>query len=187
MSVQRIPILLAVISAIFLFSSWGWQEPAQAAQSEGSDHGEFEDVTLRIAGDEGTRFSGTCAVGEEKRNISGQVPKSFEYELEADSQLACEIRKQGAQDTGLKVVLKSENSRSVHRSVGGEDAVIRLTYQEGSFSSSMSSSSSQTTSGANGDGSSPSTDSEPGGDENRGSLADRIQQRVDEILERALP
>ncbi len=192
MSVQRILILLAAISsAILLLGGWGWQELARAAQSEGSDRGESEDVVLRIAGDQGTRFSGMCSVREEKHDISGRVPKGFEYELNNDSQLTCEIRKQGAQDAGLKVVLKGENSRSVHRSVGGEDAVIRLTYQEGSISSSMSSSSMSSSSsqatGANGDSSSPSADNEPGGDENRGSLADRIQQRVGEILDRALP
>ncbi len=188
MSLQRILILLAAISAIFLLGGRGWPEPAQAAQSDGSNRGESEDVTLRITGDEGTRFSGVCSVGDEKHDISGQVPKSFEYELKDDSQLACEIRKQGAQDAGLKVVLKSENSRSVHRSVGGEDAVIRLTYQDGSVSSSMSSSSSQTMSGTGGWSSSSSGDNEP---ERRGdgreSLADRIQERVDEILELALP
>jgi hypothetical protein len=188
MSVPRVLILLVAISAIFLLGGRGWPEPAQAAQkSDGGNRGESEDVTLRITGDEGTRFSGVCSVGDERRDTSGQVPKSFEYELKDDRQLACEIRKQGAHDAGLKLVLKSENSRSVHRSVGGEDAIIRLTYQDGSVSSSMSSSSSQTASGVEGNNSSYSADDEPGRDEDRRSLADRIQQRVDEILERVLP
>ena len=188
MSVQRILVLLvAILSAILLLSVRGGQEPAQAIQSEGSNHGESEDVVLRIAGEKGTRFSGVCSAGEEKRDISGQAPKSFEYELNDDRQLTCEIRKQGGQDAALNVVLESENSRSLHRSVGGDDIVIRLTYQDGGVSSSMYSSSAQTTSGAKGDNSSSSADNEPGGDERRRSLADRIQKRVDEILERALP
>jgi hypothetical protein len=187
MLVQRILVLLAAISAIFLLSSWGWQELAQAAQDEGSKHGESGDLTLRIAGDEGTRFSGVCSVGEEEHDINGRVPQSFEYDLN-DRQLACEIRKQSAQDAGLKVVLKGENTRSVHRSVGGEDAVIRLAYQDGTVSSSMSSSSSQTASTANSNGSPSSAQNDAGrGGDGRGSLADQIQQKVDEILEQALP
>lgn len=183
MSVQRIPVLLAAISAILLLSGWGWQ--AQAAQSEGRSRGESEDVTLRIAGDEGTRFSGVCSVGEERYDISGQAPKSFEYDLN-DRRLTCELRKRGASDAGLTAVLEGENTRTVHRSVGGEDAVIRLAYQDGNLSSSMSTL--QTTSGANGGSSSSSTDNESERRaDGRESLAERIQKRVDEILERALP
>ncbi len=185
MSVQRILVLLAAISATFLLGGRGWQEPAQAAQSEGSNRGGSESVTLRIAGDEGTPFSGVCSVGEEQHDISGQTPKSFDYDLN-DRRLTCEIRKQGARDAGLTTVLEGENTRAVHRSVGGEDAVIRLTYQDGNVSS-MSSSSSQTTSGADGGGSSSSADNEP---KRRGdgpeSLADRIQKKVGKILERIL-
>ncbi len=56
----------------------GGQELAQAAQGKGNKHGKPEDVMLGIAGGEGTRFSGVCSVGQEKHDISGRVPKSFE-------------------------------------------------------------------------------------------------------------
>jgi hypothetical protein len=187
--VQRVSVLVAAISVIFLASGWGWQELAQAAQDEkGNKSSESGDVTLRIAGHEGTRFSGVCSVGEEEHDISGRVPKSFEYDLNY-RQLACEIRKQGAQDAGLKVVLKGENTRSVQWSEGGEDAIVRLVYEDGTVSSSMSSTSSQTVSIANGESLSSSAEDEAGrrGDENRGSLADQIQKKVDKILERAMP
>lgn len=75
MLVQRASVLVAAVSAVVLLSSWGWRATAQAAHDEeGSSGGGSGTVTLGIAGDEGTPFSGTCSVGGEEHDIGGQVP-----------------------------------------------------------------------------------------------------------------
>ena len=69
MSTHRLLILMAALfSSAFVLGSLGWQEPVQAAQGEkGNESDESGAVTLRIAGDKDTRFSGICSVGQEER------------------------------------------------------------------------------------------------------------------------
>ncbi len=81
-------------------------------------------------------------------------------------------------------MLKGEDTRSVHRAQGGGESVVRLLYEEGNVSSSMSSSSSQTMSTITDSGVSPSTAQDSG---QEGSLADQIQKQVSEIIEEAMP
>lgn len=186
MLAKRILVLVAALSTILLLGNSEWQARAQAAQdAEGNESGGSEDVTLRITGDEGTRFSGTCSVGEEEHEVSGRVPQSFKYNLDG-RKLACEIRKEDAQGAELNVVLEDENTRSVQRSEGGEDTVIRLVYEDGNVSSSMSSTSSQKMRGTSQSSSLPENDATQG-DDVLGSLADQIQKTVDRIIERAVP
>ncbi len=189
MVVQKVLILMATVSAVIVLSSWEWQAPAQAAQhEEASKDGGAGNVTLRIAGDKGTPFSGTCSVGGKEHDISGQVPQSFEYELDSQK-LECEIGKQGDESGALKVVLSSEVTRSVQRVEGneGKDVTLRLTYSKGSVSSSMtssfsqlssSSSSSQTVISSNSSSSSKANGDEGDGGEDAESLAERIIERV---------
>lgn len=139
-------------------------------------------MTLRIAGDEGTRFSGVCSVGQEEHDISGRVPQGFEYEPK-DRKLVCEVQKQGAQNAELRVVLNDGNTRSVQRSEGGEDTLMRSAYDNGNLSSLMSSSSSQNSSSTGDSPTSAANDGRQGVE----SLADQVQEKVDEILEQALP
>ena len=185
MLIQRVLVLVVTVSAVTLLSSLGGQAPAQAAQHEETKGGDSGSVTLRLAGDKGTPFSGTCTVGEKKHDISARVPQSFEYELNS-RKLACEIRKQYAQGVELKVVLKDGNSRSVHRSEGGEDTAIRLVYEHSSVSSSISSSSSQTMRSTSGSSSSAAGDARQS-DYNWKRFADQIQKKVNGIIERPLP
>ncbi len=187
MSTYRLLIQMAAIfSSIFVLGSLGWHEPAQAAQDEkGIKSGGSGDVTLKIAGDKGTRFSGVCLVGQEEHKVSGRVPQSFEYDLN-DRRLECEIRKRDARGAELKVVLKDENTSFVQRSAGGGDTTMRLAYENDSLSSSVSSSSLQKLSGAGSSSSSAVYDAAQGVDDQE-SLADQIQTKVDEILEKALP
>lgn len=97
------------------------------------------EVTLEITGGPETEFSGTCSVGDEENVISGQVPQSFNYSLNGQK-LECEIRKQGADDGSLKVVLTGGDSdRSVYR-INGQGPTIELTYANGGISSSSISS-----------------------------------------------
>jgi hypothetical protein len=93
-------------------------------------------ATLEIKGDPGTQFSGSCTVGDEKQQISGQAPERFVYEL-GGQRLGCEIRKDSASGNLQLVFSAGENTRAVQQISGG---TINLTYDNGmiSFSSSGS-------------------------------------------------
>jgi hypothetical protein len=100
-------------------------------------------VVLEIRGERGTRFSGTCSIGGEKRRIGGRVPENYTYELGGEK-LECEIRKDGP--GALEVVLAAGNDvRSVQRQTGAGTGIIRLTYS-GDGASGVSSSQSQVSS-----------------------------------------
>ena len=103
--------------------------------AEASEDGEEDQARLDIKGSSGTEFSGSCAIGdEEPEEISGQVPQSFTFNLEGKP-LDCKISSEGDVQVELTVV---ENVRSVQRFSGG---TLNLTYENGSISSSVSSSS----------------------------------------------
>lgn len=90
------------------------------------------EATLEMEGDQGTEFSGTCTVGGEETEISGQVPDSFSYELDGD-RLECAIGANG----NLRIVFTAgQNTRSVQQVNGG---TINLTYDNGQVSFSSSS------------------------------------------------
>ncbi len=103
--------------------------------AEASEDGEEDQARLEIKGDSGTEFSGSCAVGdEEPEEISGQVPQSFTFNLQGKP-LDCKISSEGDIQVELTV---GENVRSVQHFSGG---TLNLTYENGSISSSVSSSS----------------------------------------------
>ncbi len=106
-------------------------ETAESSSGE-KDRGE---ATLKLEGEPGTEFSGSCSVGdEEPEEISGQVPESFTFNLEGKP-LDCKISSEGDIQVELAV---GENVRSVQRFSGG---TLNLTYENGSISSVVSSSS----------------------------------------------
>ncbi len=112
--------------------------------AQGSGGSEKDQAQLKIGGDPGTGFSGSCTVGDkEPQQISGQVPESFTYDLKGRP-LDCEISSEGELQVELTV---GENVRSVQRISGG---TLNLTYENGSISSSSSSGSSQATSSSAG-------------------------------------
>ena len=128
-----------------------------------SGSGEEDQARLEIKGTPGTEFSGTCAVGdEEPEEIGGQVPRSFAYDLNGNP-LKCQIDSEG--DT--EVTFTHGNDRSVQRISGG---TMSLAYENGSISSSTTSSPSSSvssssassqvvsSSGETGEGSSDATD-----------------------------
>ena len=91
------------------------------------------EATLELQGESGTEFSGSCTVGdEEPEEISAQVPESFTYKLEG-SPLECEI----SPESEIQVALTVGSVHSVQRISGG---TLRLTYENGSISSAVSSS-----------------------------------------------
>lgn len=177
----RVLVLAAMFSAVFLLGVWGhkgWAQTTQDGDEGGS--GPSESVTLELEGEEGASFSGVCLVGEERREFGGEVPQSFEFDVDG-RKLSCEIRKEDGRDAALEVALSGEGSRSVQRIEGGE-GILRLTYDGGAVSSSMSSVSSGSSDGAG----NRSSDDDParGGDSE--NLADQIQKMVDDILEQIM-
>lgn len=99
------------------------------------DKARSEQAVLEMEGSEGTEFSGSCTVGDEETEISGQVPDRFTYDLDGN-RLDCEIRKESA-DGDLKVTFTSGNAHSVQQISGG---TLNLTYENGRLSSFSSSS-----------------------------------------------
>ena len=98
-----------------------------------------ENVTLRVKGDKGTQYSGTCTTAD-KEEIGGQVPQSFKYELEGE-QLECEITKRSGT---LKIVLTGDGTRAVQQ-IGSQEGTFNLAYNgNGAVSFSTSSSGSST-------------------------------------------
>ena len=173
--------MAVAIATVFLLGNWTTQSLAQVKHNEAKgERGGQGDLTLRIEGDQEVPFSGTCTVGEEQRKISGQTPRNFEFDLKG-RELSCEIDKQGSESDELEVVLSGEDVHSVQR-LEGVKGTVRLTYGGGGSFSSMSSTS-RTASGTPGSPSRPDS-AAPG--ENSESLADRIEQRVEDILERVL-
>jgi hypothetical protein len=97
-----------------------------------------QEATLELNGDSGTEFSGSCTVGDEETEVSGQVPESFSYELDGE-RLECEISKESAEDDLEVVFAAGNNVNSVQRISGG---TLKFTYENGRLSSSTSSGSS---------------------------------------------
>ncbi len=95
-----------------------------------------DQARLEIKGRPGGEFSGSCAIGdEEAEEISGEVPKSFTYDLEGRP-LDCEISSAG----DLRVELTVGEGTHAVQSIGG-GGTLNLTYEDGNISSVTSSSS----------------------------------------------
>jgi hypothetical protein len=107
---------------------------AVAKAGSPEDEGSVREVTLEIRGDPETEFSGTCTVGDDKREIGGRVPKRFVYELDG-RKLECEIRKHGKDASALKVVLTAGNDTHVQQ-IESREATVRIAYSGQGFSSS---------------------------------------------------
>ncbi len=92
-------------------------------------------VTLKVAGDQGTSFSGVCSVGGHEEVLEGQVPERYAYELDG-AKLECEIRKEGV--GALDLVVTGEGVHSMQRT-NAQESTIRIVLSGGSISSSTSS------------------------------------------------
>lgn len=115
----------------------GQRSPSQPAR---------QGVRLRLGGEEGTRFSGSCTVAGERRRIEGQTPKSYSFKPEGGP-VACNIKKQGP--GGLKVVFASDGQRSV-QTVSGQSATLKLRYNNGGLSSRVQSATQKATQSSGG-------------------------------------
>ncbi len=81
-------------------------------RSAGGEDGVPKEATLTIDGEPGTEFSGSCAVGDEKDDLGGEVPQRISYRFVGE-ELECKIRQRSA--GALKVVLDSGDDRSEQR------------------------------------------------------------------------
>lgn len=117
----------------------------KAAEREESDEARTDGVAageavIEVAGDPGTRFSGTCTVGDEENTIGGQSPQSYTYDLDG-RKLDCEFRNEGGGE--LSIVFDAGNAHS-ELSIAPGGRVARLVYDDGDVSVTSSGSSSQT-------------------------------------------
>ena len=112
------------------------KEDTKVGEERTGGGGSGREVTLSIEGDPGTGFSGTCNVGDEENELSGQVPESFGYDLEGQ-QLECEIRQEGA--GSLEILLTGPGDR-IEQRINAPGGTISLAYSENGVSSSTSSS-----------------------------------------------
>lgn len=121
------------------------KEGAEVAGSGGEDAGakaEGEggpvEVTLRLTGDPGTAFSGTCSAGGTERKLGGRVPERFVF-APGDQGLRCELRADGGGALGIFLTDKAGVS-SEQRTTAGQ-STLRFTYRNGSVTSTTSSTS----------------------------------------------
>lgn len=129
-------------------------------EKDGADARPGKDrVKLKIGGEPGTQFSGSCDIGGEKREVSGQVPGRFVYDLEGRG-ISCEIRNEtgtgqlkfsvdlgGARKQKIKATADnvsfsfSGNSLSYTTSSGSDASSVQKSKIISSSNSSVSSSS----------------------------------------------
>ncbi len=109
----------------------------EAAGRSGNRSGK---VRLKIGGDPGTEFSGTCNVGGEQRNVSGRVPERYVYDLDG-KKLNCEIRITGSGT--LEMTFIAEGNRRVQK-IKANGGTLNISYSGDGLSSASSSTSSVT-------------------------------------------
>ena len=148
--------MLVAILGIAALSGCGENSRASGEEST-RDEGSGDALTLEIGGSPGTEFSGTCKIGEtEPEELDGQVPQSFTYDLRGEP-FECEIASEG----DLEVTLSHGGTRSVQRVSGG---TLKLDYENGSISSSTSSSTASSSASSQvGSSSSGTTGEQPAG------------------------
>ena len=141
MRTKNITTLLALVLVALTAASCAGNEQANEDYTKDEDTTEGSndekergpEATLELQGEPGTEFSGSCTVGDAAaEEISGQVPESFTYELKERS-LECEISPDGEIQVGLTV---GKNVHSVQLISG---STLKLTYENGSISSAISS------------------------------------------------
>lgn len=97
-------------------------------------------VVLKVGGETGAEFSGICVVGGEEKDLAGQVPGRFVYELDGRS-LECEVRRAEPSGGALEISLRADGSsrETMVRSKGDEvsfalteEGTVLSTYSSGS-------------------------------------------------------
>ncbi len=109
---------------------------AESRIESSGDGGRVREATLEFQGDPETAFSGTCTIGDEEREVSGQVPGHFVFKLDGQK-LECEIHKQS---TGaMNIVLDAGGAENMQLT-NSQLATVRIAYSGEGYSSSIQSS-----------------------------------------------
>jgi hypothetical protein len=95
-------------------------------------------VRLRLTGDPGTDFSGTCSAGGTERKVDGRVPERYVF-APGDQGLRCELRADGGGALGI-FLTDGAGVSSEQRTTAGQ-STLRFTYRNGSVTSTTSSTS----------------------------------------------
>jgi hypothetical protein len=109
---------------------------AQSHIGSSGDGGRVREATLEIEGDPGAEFSGMCTIGDEEREISGQVPERFVFEVNGQK-LECEIHKKSR--GAMNIVLDVGEADYAQRT-NSRLATVRIVYSGEGYSSSVQSS-----------------------------------------------
>jgi hypothetical protein len=104
-------------------------------EKEGESKDRTRKVTLKLAGDQGTPFSGECLLGGREEVLEGRVPERHVYKP-SGAELKCDIRKEGA--GALEVIVTGDGGRSVLLT-NAQGGTVRFVLSGGSVSSSTSS------------------------------------------------
>ena len=100
----------------------------KTAKAEGADaSAPSGEVTLKIEGNPGTEFSGTCIVGSEEEKISGRVPKRFNFEP-VGQPLECEISKQSSNSGEMKVEFSAGDDTNSVQQTSTQGSSLTLQY-----------------------------------------------------------
>ena len=95
------------------------------------------EVTLTVTGKPGTKFAGSCSVGEDKRTFDGETPERYTFEPR-DEKLECEVRKEGGGTLGI-LFTDGGSVRSEQRT-GAGGGTMEFVYSGGGIVSSQKSS-----------------------------------------------
>jgi hypothetical protein len=109
---------------------------AESHIGSSGDGGRVREATLEIEGDPGAKFSGMCTIGDEEREVSGQVPESFVFEVNGQK-LGCEIHKKSR--GAMNIVLDVDGADYAQRT-NSRLATVRIVYSGEGYSSSVQSS-----------------------------------------------
>lgn len=105
------------------------EEPGSLEGSLNAGSGK-PDVTLRVEGDRGIRFSGLCTVGRKDTVLTGEVPKQFTYHLEGQK-LSCSIQKQDSRNQSLRVILLAGDATRSVQQTSSRNGTIDISYAGG--------------------------------------------------------
>jgi hypothetical protein len=102
----------------------------KTAKGEGADAtAPSGEVTLKIEGSPGTKFSGTCVVGGKgEKKVSGRVPKRFIYEPDGQ-RLECQIRKQSSNSGQMKVEFSAGGHTNSVQQTSTQGGYLTLRYE----------------------------------------------------------
>jgi len=115
-------------------------DEARRDEARRRENGEVREgrAVLRVLGEPGTEFTGTCAVGDEEREVSGEVPRRFVFDL-GGRELACEISNESG--GRMRVVLVAGENR-IEQETSGRGAEVEFRFSGDGVSTASSSGSS---------------------------------------------